>query len=217
MMEYERVMSSLGEVDGRTAFQFVMAAMMGIGLAAACGFRVFAPLLLFGLGHRLGWVDVHPEYAWLSTDLSLVVLGVAVVAETASLYVPWVDTALTSAASPLAVLAGSFAALAATGPQEGIFEWVVPIVTGGMTAGLVHGMTVVVKSASTAVTGGFANPIISTIELIAAVAAAVLAILAPIVMFLIFVGLALWWWRLLARGQARRRSGLATANSAPTV
>jgi hypothetical protein len=191
-------------VDGRTAFEFAMATMMGIGLAAACGFRVFAPLFLFALAHRLGWVEIYSEYAWVSTDLAMVVLGVAVAAETTAMYVPWVDAALTAAATPLAILAGSFSAMVASAPQEGIFEWVVPLVAGGMAAGFVHGTTVAGKALVTSLTGGIASPIVSTLELIAAVLATILAIVVPMVMFVLLVLAGFWAWRIVAQFRANR-------------
>ena len=55
----------------------VLGILVGIGLAAACGFRVFVPLLVMGAAARLGWFDPSPGFAWLAATPALVAFGAA--------------------------------------------------------------------------------------------------------------------------------------------
>src|SRR6185295_12716156 len=79
---------------------------LGIGLSAACGFRVFVPLLVMSLAARTGHLTLSPGFAWIGETPALVTLAVATLAEIAAYYVPWLDNALDVAASPAAVIAG---------------------------------------------------------------------------------------------------------------
>ena len=47
---------------------------LGVGLAAACGLRVFVPFLVLGAAQRLGMVEVGKGFAWLGSDAGLLVL-----------------------------------------------------------------------------------------------------------------------------------------------
>ena len=53
---------------------------LGLGLAAACGFRVFAPMTVVGVAVRAGALDVGESFAWIGSTPALVLLIVATVA-----------------------------------------------------------------------------------------------------------------------------------------
>ena len=55
----------------------VMGVLLGIGLGAACGFRIFVPLLVAAIAIRGGFLTVTPEFAWLGGTAALVTLSVA--------------------------------------------------------------------------------------------------------------------------------------------
>ncbi len=40
---------------------------MGLGLSAACGFRVFVPLLAMSLAAQSGEITLAPEMKWIGT------------------------------------------------------------------------------------------------------------------------------------------------------
>ena len=50
---------------------------LGIGLAAATGFRVFLPLLLAGLAAHFGYIPLAENFQWLASIPALVMLGTA--------------------------------------------------------------------------------------------------------------------------------------------
>ena len=76
---------------------------LGIGLAAATGFRIFLPLLVMGLGVRAGYVPVSDGFAWVATTPALLMLAVAAVTEIAAYYVPLLDNMLDHVAGPAAI------------------------------------------------------------------------------------------------------------------
>ena len=158
----------------------ILAIAAGIGLAAACGFRVFVPLLVTALAVRFGHFTPSAGMAWIGSTPAIIVLGVATCIEIAAYYIPWVDHLLDTIATPAAVVAGTVVAATAFGDIHPVIKWAAAIIAGGGVAAGIQGTTVVARAASTATTGGLANPIVSTIETIGAIVMAILAIVLPI-------------------------------------
>ena len=83
---------------------------MGLGLAAASGFRVFLPPFLLSIAVRADTVQVdlaNTSLEYFDSNVAVIVLGVATLAELSAYYVPWVDNLLDTIASPAAVVAGT--------------------------------------------------------------------------------------------------------------
>jgi hypothetical protein len=170
----------------------LMAIFAGVGLAAACGFRVFVPLFIASLAANTGvdaFGDVNFEqmlgadFEWLGSTPVTITLGIATALEIGSYYIPWIDNALDAIATPAAVVAGTFitGAMMPDFLGDGSFKWIVSTIAGGGTAGVVQGASVITRGTSTATTGGIGNPLVSTAELGGSVLTAGLAILIPIV------------------------------------
>ena len=87
------------------SFDLLFSVALGIGLAAATGFRVFIPLLVAGLAARAGWLPLTESFAWLQSTPALAALGTAAVLETLAFYIPGLDHLLDVLAGPLAVVA----------------------------------------------------------------------------------------------------------------
>ena len=85
---------------------------LGIGLAAATGFRVFLPLLVAGLAAHFGYIPLSENFQWLASTPALVMLGTAAAAEILAYYIPGVDHALDVVASPATLVAGAVASAA---------------------------------------------------------------------------------------------------------
>ena len=83
---------------------------VGLGLAAACGFRVFLPLAVMSIATKAGMVSPSEHLAWVGTWPAVVAFSTACVAEVAGYYVPWVDHALDAVATPAAIVAGALVA-----------------------------------------------------------------------------------------------------------
>ena len=165
-------------------FDVIIALSMGLGLAAASGFRVFLPPFLLSIAVRADAVDVNlmdTPFEYFDSNVAVILLGVATVAEFAAYYVPWVDNLLDSIASPAAVVAGTgMTALVLEGNTDPVIQWSLAIIAGGGVTAVVQGATVVTRGISTTLTAGFANPIVSTGENIASVILAIIAMVLPI-------------------------------------
>lgn len=206
-----------------TGMQAVLSALVGVGLAASCGFRVFVPLLVLNLAAQAGVVALAPGVAFLGSWPATVALSIGTVLEVAGYLVPWLDHALDVVATPAAVVAGSLAAASQFGPVTewvgaggDLLKWSAAIIAGGGLAATVQAGTVATRVTSTATTGGAGNPIVSAGESAAAVVTATLSVLMPIlvgaVMLLLAGGLAWWWLRRRGRNAAGESPSLAPAD-----
>jgi hypothetical protein len=169
--------------------------LVGIALSAACGFRVFVPLLVLGIAGRVGHVPLAGDFHWITSMPALVALGTATIVEIVAYYVPWLDHALDTIATPAAVLAGVVATAAVVGDLPPVLRWGLAIVAGGGAAGTVQGATVLARLKSGAMTAGLANPIVATAELTGSVVTSVLAVLAPLLAVALIVILLVWIYR----------------------
>ena len=171
----------------------ILGLCIGIGLSAACGFRVFVPLLVMSLASILGWFEPMQGFEWLTMPSVCIALAIATVCEIAAYYIPWVDNALDTIATPAAMVAGTLTTMAvSSGEMSQFASWAAAIIIGGGTAGAVQMRTVAVRGVSTATTGGVANPLVSTVEWIGAVLLSVLSLLVPVLVVIVGIILAVW-------------------------
>ena len=184
-----------------------VALALGIGLAAASGFRVFMPPFLFGLATRF---DLNPAALpdaglqdWMASDVGLLVLGAAVLCELLAYYIPWLDNLLDTIASPAAIFGGMLLMSTSLGELDPALRWSLSIIVGGTTSGTVQMSTVGVRALSTASTGGLGNPLVSTMEAGACLVCTVLTLLLPLLaLALIVVGLGVGGrWLMRRRGK----------------
>ena len=178
---------------------------LGVGLAAACGLRVFVPFLVLGAAQRLELVEVGKGFAWLGSDAGMLALLVATLCEVLAYYVPWIDNALDAIATPMAVIAGVLVTAAVTPELDPWARWSLAVIAGGGVAGVLQGVTVAARHASSLFTLGTGNWLIATLELFGSLAMALLALAVP---FLVAgIALVLFGWAVLRR---RRRQAAAT-------
>ena len=184
--------------------QAITALGIGLGLAAACGFRVFVPLLVLSLAAQSGHLPLAPGWAWVGTAPAALAFGAATLLETIGYFIPWVDHALDAAATPAAVVAGMVATASVLTDLPPLVRWTAIIAGGGGMAALVQSSTVALRVGSTATTGGLGNPVVAAAELGVSAFTSILAVLAPLVALLaVIVGMVLFWR--VARRVARRR------------
>lgn len=180
--------------------------LIGLGLSAACGFRVFVPPLVMSAAALSGQLALAPEFAWIGTYPALVAFGAATLLEVGGYYVPWLDNLLDTIATPAAVVAGTIMTASMVSDMGPFLSWSIAVIGGGGVAGLVQGGTVLVRGTSTATTAGLGNPGVSTGEAIGSVALSVLAIAAPIVGAVLVVLLIVFAIRRILRWRRRRAS-----------
>jgi hypothetical protein len=153
---------------------------VGIGLSAACGFRIFVPLLVMNLASLSGLLHLSPGFAWIGSYPATVAFGTATVVEVLGYLIPWLDHVLDMITTPAAIMAGTVTTAAMITDLSPFLQWTLALIAGGGMAGLVQGTTVALRSASSATTAGIGNPLFSTLELGGAIFTALLAIFVPI-------------------------------------
>jgi hypothetical protein len=189
------------EVDAR---ELLLSLGVGLGLAAACGLRIFLPLFALGLAARAEWLPLASGFAWLATTPALAAFAAATALEIGAYYLPWVDNALDVAAGPAAIAAGALASASVLSELPPLLQWSVALVGGGTAAGIVKGATSLLRLGSTATTGGVGNPALATAEWVMAGVVAVLAILVPLLALLLLGALVFGSYRLARRAFGRR-------------
>lgn len=145
--------------------QELLSICVGIGLAAACGFRVFVPLLIVSVAANTGHLSLAQSFQWMGTPAALITFSVATALEVGGYYVPWIDNLLDSVATPAAVVAGTVVSASVFTDMSPFLKWTLAAIAGGGTAGVIQTGTVLTRAASTATTGGLANALVATGEL----------------------------------------------------
>ena len=158
-----------------------LAVLIGIGLSAACGFRIFIPLLIMSLASATGHIELSESMSWVSTYPAIIALSVASILEVMAYLIPFVDNLLDIAAGPAAVVAGTIATAAFITDMSPFVKWSVAIIAGGGAAASVQSVTTIARSTSSTVTAGFGNSFISVGEAAGAVLLSVLSILVPLI------------------------------------
>lgn len=185
---------------------------VGIGLSAACGFRVFVPLLVMSIASLSGHLTLAHGFAWIGSYPALISFAVATCLEIGGYYIPWLDHLLDTIATPAAIVAGTVVTASAVGDLSPFLKWTLAVIAGGSAAGLVQGATVVTRGASTLTTAGLANPLVATLELAGAVITSILAIATPILaVALVVVGLGLAGRKLLRKSRVVPSAPIPTA------
>ena len=189
-----------------TAMDILLALCIGIGLSAACGFRVFVPLLVMSIAAHSGHLTLAQNMQWIGSTPAMIAFGSATALEIGAYYIPWLDNLLDSIATPAAIVAGSIATASVVTGMDPMLQWSVAIIGGGTVAGGVQVLTVVGRGVSSVTTAGFANPLFSTSEAGAATGFSILAIALPIVAAIVVLLLLLLGAKILIGLRRRRRA-----------
>jgi hypothetical protein len=184
----------------------VVGVALGIGLAAATGFRIFLPLLFAGIAARVGWIPLNEGFVWLASTPALIMLGTAALFELLAYYIPGVDHVLDVIAGPAAVIAGIIASASVMTNMAPAVMWPVAIIAGGSVAGLTKGGSALIRAKTGVATAGLGNPLVSTVETAGATFLSILAIALPLVCLAFVAALLYWAVRKIMRFFAARRS-----------
>lgn len=153
---------------------------IGIGLSAACGFRVFVPPLVMSTAAVFGHLTLSPNLAWMGTYPALIAFAVATCIEVTAYYIPWVDHLLDTVATPMAIASGTVITASLIPDTDPMLQWTVALIAGGGSAGTIQAFSGIARLASTVMTGGLGNALISTIELGSSIILSGLAIAVPV-------------------------------------
>jgi Domain of unknown function (DUF4126) len=165
---------------------------LGVGLAAAVGFRVFVPMLIVSIAAYTGHLHLSSGFAWLATAPAILMFGITALLEILAYYIPGLDHLLDAVAAPAALIAGTVVAAAVITDLPPILKWSTAIIAGGGAAGVTQGLTSLLRVKSAVLTGGLGNPVVSTGELGGAVGLSLLALAAPLAAVAL-VALFLWY------------------------
>lgn len=185
------------------SFETLLSICLGLGLSAACGFRVFVPLLVVNLAARAGWVGLAGELSWMGDTAALWTFGVATVLEVGAYYVPWLDNFLDSVATPAAMVSGAVVTASVVTDVDPALKWMLAVIAGGGVAGIVQSATVGGRVLSSLTTAGLGNPLVSTMELLSSFALSIVSVVAPLLAIVFVSILLLIVWRVRRR---RRRA-----------
>src|SRR3974390_894079 len=132
----------------------ILSICVGMGRSAACGFRVFVPLVVMSVASLSGHLTLAHGFAWIGTYPALITFSVATGLEIAGYCIPWLDHLLATLPTPAAVVAGTIVSASLVANMDPMMKWTLAVIAGGGAAGLVQTATVAARTASPAPQGG---------------------------------------------------------------
>lgn len=163
----------------------IISAFLGIGLAAAVGFRIFLPFLVMSVATQFGVMELSSGFEWIGTRTALILFGTASVLEILSYYIPWFDNLLDAITAPAAMVCGSLVMASAMVEIEPWIKWTLAVIAGGGTAGLIKGTSSTTRAVSSVTTAGLGNSLVATIEAIGSFVLSLLSIFIPVLAILV--------------------------------
>lgn len=157
----------------------LLSVALGLGLSACCGLRVFVPLLAAGLAAHWQWLPMAQSFSWLGSWPAISCFAIAAMVEILAFKIPYLDHLLDSIAAPASVIAGTIISASAFVDVDPAIKWTLALIIGGGSAGLMQTATMLLRGSSTATTGGWANPVVATVESSAAIGGSILSLLLP--------------------------------------
>jgi large-conductance mechanosensitive channel len=188
--------------------ELITAVAIGIGLAASTGFRVFVPMLVAAIAAKAGLLPLNESFQWLSSWTAIAILVTATVVEIIAYYIPVVDNLLDTVATPLAVVAGTLLLTSVLPIDSELMRWITGAAVGGGSAAVVQSGSALTRLTSTKLTAGVGNPVVATVENVAATGTSILSLIIPFFIVAIFLLLVIFIFtrvrRKLRSDQARK-------------
>ena len=177
------------------SFNFFSSFCLAIGLAAACGFRVFVPPLIYGIFYRANFVELGHSWSWIGNDWIIILLICASVIELLATYIPIVDNLLDIISTPASIIAGTILSFSSLSNLDPGLQWILSIICGLGVTGSFQISTVTLRGLSTTFSAGLLNPFFSFIEDILAFLIPISVILIPILglIFAIVISLLIYF------------------------
>lgn len=177
--------------------------VIGIGLAATCGFRAFVPLFAMSLAGVSGVMEFASGFEWIGTYPALIVFGIATVVEIVAYFVPFVDNVLNAITLPFSIIAGVIIVASVITDIDPVIRWSLALIAGGGVATGTGLISNAIHLASTMTSGGTANPAVSTVETGATGVMAALSIIFPVVSLVLIILIIFFVVRYLKRKKVR--------------
>lgn len=177
--------------------EIILTVLMGIGLSAASGFRIFIPFLVISIASLTGNLTLADSFSWIGTYPAVITFGIATIFEIAGYYIPWVDNILDTIASPVAVIAGIILMASVVTGMSPLLKWTLSIIAGGGIAGTIQALTGFTRVTSSITTGGLGNPAVSSVESGSSLTLSAMAIFIPIIAGIVVLVLFVWAAKIL--------------------
>ena len=166
--------------------------IIGIGLSAACGFRLIVPFMVISISALSGNLTLAPDMEWIGTYPALITFSIATLLEILVYFIPWVDDIMGVLSIPVSVVAGTILTAAFVPEMSPFLRWSLAAIAGGTVAGTTETLTTGLRFASTATTAGMGNGLLSIGELLSSTLLALLALLVPVISFLFVIFFLSW-------------------------
>ncbi|WP_068161429.1 DUF4126 domain-containing protein [Rhodococcus phenolicus] len=189
---------------------WILAALLGLGLAAATGLRTFLPLLMLGAAvhFELFGIVLNESMQWIGSPAALVALAIATAVEVLADLVPLVDNAMSLIGTVTRPVAGAVAAWAAFANLDPAMAAVAGIVIGAPTALAVSTAQTGTRAVSTATTAGLGNPIMSVIDSVTSFVTSLISMVLPLLVLPLLA--LLGWFGFRGYRRFRRPRGAVT-------
>lgn len=193
----------------------LLSLFLGVGLAAASGFRVFLPLFILSLATKLtgNYIEIDQGLQWVGSWPAIITLGIAMIIEIGAYYVPVIDNMLDTISVPLAAVAGTFAVGATLTEMNEVATWALAIIAGGGTAAAISTTTATARAISTTTTGGIGNFLVNTGETLGSLFLSIIAIVIAPLAFIIAIILVITVIRVWKKVKKRAEILLENPNS----
>lgn len=165
---------------------------IGIGLSAACGFRLIVPFVVMSISALSGHLTLAPDMVWIGTYPALIAFGIAAILEILVYFIPWVDDVMAALSIPVSIVAGTILTAAFVPEMSPFLRWTLAAIAGGTVAGTTETLTTGLRFASTATTAGLGNGLLSVGELLSSTILSLLALLVPVVSLLLVIFFLTW-------------------------
>ncbi|MFN2457136.1 MAG: DUF4126 domain-containing protein, partial [Chitinophagaceae bacterium] len=154
----------------------------------------FIPMLAEALAGHFNFITLPENMQWLSGWPAIICFGTAATAEVAAYYVPFIDNALDTIATPLSIGAGTVLAssILPIPPDQPLLQWGIGLLSGGAAAGTIQLGSGLLRLFSSKATVGTGNVVVATTENAAAVSGSVLSFFIPVIVAVLLIALVVW-------------------------
>jgi hypothetical protein len=176
------------------------------GLSVSAGLNAYLPLLIVALVARFtNLITLSSPYNHLTNGWVILVISILLVIELFADRIAGVDTANDVVQTFIRPVAGAILFAASSSVISDIHP-VLALICGLIVAGGIHATKATLRPVVTGASGGVLNPVVSTVEDVAAFVLTMISILIPLLIgFLLGVILVggLWWLRRRGRRRAQ--------------
>ena len=186
-------------------WSFIAAVCLGLGLAAACGFRAFLPPLLIGIFSRAELITLGQSWQWFSSDWAIALFAIAALFELCAYFIPLLDNLLDIISTPAAITAGTILTCASLDGINPSLQWILAVIAGIGVTGSIQLSTIVIRGLSTTFTAGIGNIVFALIEDILSILLIILAFFIPFLAVILVLIIILLMRKIIHRLRRRKK------------